>query len=134
MSQNIMVNLEERLIPEVQLRVSPAKDGEFRVNNSYNFRMDYADDNSRCVATLIHTSASEDASALYIRVEMRGFFACEGIDSDDDKRVAHVLAYQALFPHMQAFIRTLTCDAGLPPLMVSYAPPTADSVQIEAPL
>lgn len=121
--------LEERLVPDIIFHAAPKSDA-FQVNHDYNFRLDYNGDNSNCIAELIQTSTAQDGEELFkLSVTMRGFFRCEGIEDNDDKIAAHILAYQLLFPHMQAFIRSLTVEVGLPPMVLLPQPPDPNLIQ-----
>ena len=130
MDKGVAMKLEERLVSDLQFKALPVKEG-IKIQNSFDFRVEYSDDRSRCVARLIQTEAAEDTSQFFLRVEMRGFFRCEGVQTDDDRRLAHVCAYRWLFPHMQAFIRELTTASGMPPLMVDQAQMDVSKVNLE---
>lgn len=125
------LSLKERLIPDMKFHAHPKEDGTLSLKNDYTFRMDYSGDMTRCTATLRQTSvARNDPEVFAITVEMVGFFECEGLSTDEERRHAHVAAYQLLFPHLQAFIRSLTVQAGLPPLMISPSPPVPENVKL----
>lgn len=130
MGEKITVRLEERLVSEIQFKAMPIEDG-VKIRHSFDFRVKYSEDKSRCVARLTQTEAAENTNQFFLKVEMRGFFRCEGIQTDDDRRSAHVCAYRLLFPHMQAFVRELTTASGMPPLMVAQAPMDASEVSFE---
>lgn len=117
-------------ISEIQFLSHPKSDTPFSVEKRYSFNMAYSSDNSRCRATLRQEGRAEDAPERFsFEIEMFGFFDCEGIYDSEDKLQAHMLAYQLLFPHMQAFIRTLTTQAGMPPLMLAPDPPKKEDIE-----
>lgn len=125
------LTLRDRLIPDVEFHAHPKKDGTLSLKNDYSFQVDYSGDNIRCKATLRQTSVSRDTPEDFsITIEMIGFFECDDLSTDEDKRQAHVMAYNLLFPHLQAFIRELTVQAGLPPLMISPSPPEAENIKL----
>jgi len=123
--------LEERLIPAVDFHAAP-KAPNFQVRNDYSFRLDYLGENSNCIAELVHTTVAQEGEDVFrLSVTMRGFFRCEGINGKEDKRAAHIMAYNILFPHMQAFLRGFTADVGLPPLMVPPMPPDPERISFD---
>lgn len=130
MGDKVAMKLEERLVSDIQFKALPMEDG-VKLRNSFEFRVEYSEDRSRCVARLTQTEAAEDANQFFLKVEMRGFFRCEGIQTDDDRRAAHVCAYRLLFPHMQAFIREVTTASGMPPLVVGEAFMDVSKVNLE---
>lgn len=123
--------LEERLVPAVEFHAAP-KAPNFQVRSDYSFRLDYLGENANCIAEMIHTTTAQEGEDVFkLSVTMRGFFRCEGIEGKEDKRTAHVMAYNILFPHMQAFIRGFTADVGLPPLTVAPMPPDPERISFE---
>lgn len=126
--------LDRQQISEVKFQSHPKADTPFTLENLYHFNVAYNGDNSGCKATLLQIGRAEGAPEMFsFEVEMTGFFSCEGLQSTEDQRQAHVLAYQLLFPHMQAFIRTLTTQAGMPPLMLVPDPPKLEDIKLSSP-
>ncbi len=119
--EELMVNLmlKKQAVREMHFVLNLTEDSRIEMENTLNFSVDYMDNNQRCVAKF-RQIAKEKAFTprLSIEVEMRGFFVCEGIFTDDDKRQAHVQAYDALFPYMQAIFSQITMNAGLPAMML----------------
>ncbi len=131
MSENTpFLILEERLIPDVSFHAD-IKSPSTQVSPSYQFRLSYDVDNTHCMAELTQTvSTKEDPGIFNLEVMMRGFFRCENIESQEDKQLAHIMAYNLLFPHMQAFLRSFTSDVGLPPLMIIPEPPAPSTIEL----
>lgn len=122
--------LKKQQVSEINFQSHPKSEGPFNVEARYGFDVAYNGDRSECQATFQQEGRAVGApEQFYFEVTMLGIFACEGIQTDEDKRQAHVLAYQLLFPHMQAFIRTLTTQSGMAPLMLAPAPPKKENIQ-----
>lgn len=122
--------LKSQQVSEIKFESHPKSDAPFNVEARYGFDVAYNGDRSECTATFQQEGRAVGApEQFYFEVTMQGFFTCEGILTDEDKRDAHVLAYQLLFPHMQAFVRTLTTQSGMAPLMLASAPPKKENIQ-----
>lgn len=127
------LTLQHQLVTNVQFQTNFSKGGSFSVRNNYRFRVDYLGDGTQCKATLEQRSVAKDGSEIFsLTVEMLGLFNCEELSTQEDKRQAHIRAYELLFPHMQAFIRGLTVQSGLAPLLVSPDPPKEEEVEFNS--
>ena len=104
---------------------------EIELENKFSFSVNYNDDNSACLAILQHDlNHKNDPEKFHISVEGIAQFSCEGVNSDDAKKEAHMMAYSILFPYVQRMIRNLSTDAGLPPLIIPMAKMKAENVQL----
>ena len=102
------------------MNVDIKENSEIELESTFSFGISYNDDNTACIAELKQVlQHKNNPEKLSISVEERGHFLCEGVNSDETKREAHVMAYTQLFPYIQSLISRLTVDAGLPPLMIN---------------
>ncbi len=84
---------------------------------SYSYNVKYSNKNT-CIGEL--TAKVTDKSApdeFNITVSATGIFRFK---DNTTKEVLHVETYNDLFPHMRAFISTLTATAGIPPVMIPF--------------
>lgn len=84
---------------------------------SYSYNVKYSNKNT-CIGEL--TAKVTDKSApdeFSITVAATGIFRFK---DNTTKEVLHVETYNDLFPHMRAFISTLTATAGIPPVMIPF--------------
>ena len=84
---------------------------------SYSYNVKYSNKNT-CIGEL--TAKVTDKSApdeFSITVAATGIFRFK---DNTTKEVLHVETYNDLFPHMRAFISTLTSTAGIPPVMIPF--------------
>lgn len=125
--------LKNQIISDVKFQAHPKEDKSFTLDNVYHFNVTYSGDGSRCTAVLLQTGQARGEPEMFsFEVKMTGFFTCDEIHTDEDKRQAHVAAYNLLFPHMQAFVRLLTTQTGMPPLMLVPDPPRPENIELSA--
>ena len=125
------LTLNHHRFRNIQMTVDLGESSGIAVECSFSFDLNYNDEYSACETVMVFRVISKDhPEAFGITLEGIGQFSCEGIDSDDTKRVAHVRAYELLFPYYQGMIARLTVDAGLPPLMIAMEKMKESAVQI----
>lgn len=116
----ITLLLQHQSLKQVDYRAEIPENTEIKLESKYKFNVDYSDDNKHCVATIEHvTKDTESADRFSIIIRLIGYFECDGINSDTDKKEAHLQAYLQLFPYVQSFIVNLTTASALPPLYIS---------------
>lgn len=118
----VYLNLKKQFFKEITLKVDIKENTELELESTFSFNVNYNEDNTSCVACLkqeLHCRSVPEA--FNIVVESLGQFSCEGIDSEDEKKQAHVQAYAMLFPYVQSKIASLTKDAGGDPIMIEMA-------------
>ncbi len=102
---------------------------QLKVQNQSSLGVNYSDDNKTCFATLTNKTFAPDQPDIFnIEIELVGIFSCEGIKIDEDKKKAHVRAYELLFPYIQLMVADLSRKAGLSPLMIEMAQIDSDAV------
>lgn len=116
----VYLTLQHQSFKSIQMNVDIKENSEIELESTFSFGISYNDDNTACIAELKQVlQHKNNPEELSISVEERGHFLCEGVNSDETKREAHVMAYTQLFPYIQSLISRLTVDAGLPPLMIN---------------
>lgn len=128
----VYLSLDRQTFKEVQMQIEIKEDTQIEVMTRYSFDVRYSDDNSSCLAHLRQEAKSkDDSSKFYILVDGLGQFSCEGITSDEDKKIAHVQAYTLLFPYIQKMVETMASSAGSSPLMIKMAKMSPEDVVFE---
>ncbi len=128
-----MVNLalKQEIIKNISMNVNIEQGTNLELEIKFSFNVNYVNDNKTCVADLRQeVTKKDDPTKFRIVVEGLGVFDVEGINGDEDKKVAHVQAYQQIFPYVRNMIRTLTMEAGLPPLVLQPIKMTPENVRV----
>ena len=83
----------------------------------YSYNVKYSNQNT-CIgeftAKITDKSAPEEFA---INITASGIFR---FTEDAKKDILHVETYNELFPHVRAFISTLTATAGIPPILIPF--------------
>lgn len=84
---------------------------------SYSYNVKYSDKNT-CIGEFT-ASIKDKASAtdFQIVITATGIFRFK---EGAQKEHLHVETYNELFPHVRAFVSTLTATAGIPPIMIPF--------------
>lgn len=118
----VMLNLERWMFKDIQLHIDMEENMEVELESEFSMNLNYNEDNTICIAEIIQEVAyKKKPSVFQIKIIGVGHFSCEGLNSDEDKKQAHVIAYNFLFPYVQSMISNLTVNAGFPPLMIRRA-------------
>lgn len=113
------VNLLQQRTRELHLRNDMTKMGQLQLKSNFNFSVKYAPDNQRCIATVYQSFEDKsEAQAFSVSVTLEGIFACQGMESEADKKAVHLMAYDALFPYLQSVVGQLFASTGIPGFMV----------------
>lgn len=113
------INLLNQRIREVHFVNHLEKPGQIKLGGNFNFHVQYAPDNKRCIATLYQSvSLPEDQDKFFLSAEIVGVFQLEGIVDDETKRDAHLQCYDQLFPYLQSAMTQLTNAAGMAGFML----------------
>ena len=74
------------------------------------------------MAKLYHSlKDKEDEKLFYLSVEMLGVFQCEGVETEEDKKIIHTQCYDQLFPYMQNQVSQLCTASGMNNLVLKKA-------------
>lgn len=127
----VYLTLQHQHFKNIQMSVDIKENSEIELDSTFSFNISYNEDNTACIAELKQVLQHKvDPREMSIVVEGNAHFICEGIDSDDAKKEAHIIAYTQFFPYVQNLIARLTMDAGLPPLMINSVRMRVDEVAI----
>jgi len=127
----VYLTLQHQSFKNIQMKVDIKEDSEIELESTFSFGINYNDDNTVCIAEFKQVlQHKKNPDELSISVEEIGHFLCEGINSDEAKKEAHIMAYTQLFPYIQSLICRLTIDAGLPPLMINMEKLNSADVEV----
>lgn len=112
---------------KINFNIEEEKNLEIGFNSPFSIK--YADDNRHCTATLEQkVTSKEDPDQFSIYMKIEGFFDCDEITNDDQKKETHVQCYYRLFPYAQSLVAQMCVTAGLPPLMIRPLRMSVDDV------
>lgn len=126
----LYLTLQSQAFKNIHMLVNFPNDIEVKLKGIQDFKVQYGDNNSECVAKLMYGLEYTDPTQFELSVECHGRFICEGIVDEDSKKAAHIKAYELLFPYVQNKIAQLTVDAGMPPIFIKMEKMEASQVQI----
>ena len=129
----VTVNLISQRLREVHFVNHVDKSGQIQLTSSFNFHVDYAPDNSKCVAKLYQSAKmKEDEDKLFVSAEIEGIFVLEGVVDEETKREAHVQCYNYLFPYLQAAVNQLSSASGMPGFLFKKNPMRRENIVFTA--
>ena len=115
----INIILQEQRTTDIELGVHIKGDINLEIEAPLTWRVEFTENNDKCIAYLEQRAVCNSSPEIFnIKVCITGVFACSGIESEDDKKVVHVMAYHQIFPYIQSTFSYLTGITGLPPLML----------------
>ena len=115
----VQLNLIRQQLKTVELVCNIAQNKQLKIENTFSFHVAYANENRNCRAHLQQCALSkENTDEFRITVDVFGYFACFGIDTPEDKKQAHIQAYEQLFPYAQSLISFLAANAGVPSFVI----------------
>lgn len=113
------IHLLQQRTREVHLRNEIKKMGQLQLKSNFNFNVKYAPDNQRCVATIYQSFEDKSPEqAFAASVTLEGIFACQGMETEEDKKTVHLQAYENLFPYLQSAVGQLFASTGIPGFLV----------------
>ena len=125
----VTVNLVTQRVREVHFVNHIDKSGQIQLTSSFNFHVDYAADNSRCVAKLYQSAQmKDDPDKLFVSAEIVGIFSLQGVTDEETKRDAHVQCYDQLFPFLQSTVNQLTTASGMPGFLPKKNPMKRENI------
>ncbi len=129
----MFLSLKQVVFKEIHMEVDIRENKELELENKFSFDVNYNNDNSLCIAHLRQEVASKNNTKEFnIIVDALGNFICEGIETEVDKKGAHIQSYLLLFPYVQNMIAQLANHAGLPPFMIDMAKMRIEDVILES--
>lgn len=125
----VNVTLTTQRIREVHFVNHIDKSGQIQLTSGFNFHVDYAADNSRCVARLYQSAKmKDDPDKLFISAEIVGIFSLQGVVDEETKKDAHIQCYDQLFPYLQSTVNQLTAASGMPGFLLKKNPMKRENI------
>ncbi len=101
------------------------------LQNKYAYNVGYSKINTCQGEMRAEISDKNSPERFRIIVVMKGYFVING---EIPKEQLHVKTFDALFPHLKAFIVNLTASAGIPPVYIPYVDISNQSIyRVEMP-
>ena len=125
----VNVTLTTQRVREVHFVNRLDKSGQIKLSSSFKLHVDYAADNTRCVAKLYQSAQyKDDPDKLFISAEIVGIFSLQGVVDEETKRDAHVQCYDQLFPFLQSTVNQLATASGLPGFLLKKNPMKRENI------
>ncbi len=104
---------------------------KIELSNKYSYNVGYSKVNTCSGEFRAEIFDKNDPDHFHINVIMRGFFVTkEGIS----KEHLHVKTFDAMFPHIKAYVANLTATGGIPPIYIPYVDISNQSIyRVEMP-
>lgn len=115
MSQALMKGIK---IVSVEFENDIKENKRIELGFGYSYNVKYSQNNTCIGEFTAKIEDKEDPDTFYITVVANGIFS---FTPDSKKEELHVLTYNELFPHIRAFVTTLTANAGIPPIIMPFA-------------
>ena len=113
------VTLLSQRVQEIHFVNHIETSGKIELANSFNFHVNFSDDNRSCRAQLYQSAKmKDDPDRLFISGEIVGFFRVDGMASVEDKRAVHIQCYNQLFPYLQSMLSFVAAGSGLPGFLI----------------
>ena len=128
----VIINMERHEAREVVFKTAITPGNPISMRNSFSFHVEYYENNTKGTAKIVHkTQENSLEPRIEISVTMLGYFTCGGVKSEDDKKHAHLQAYNQLFPYVRSLVATLTAAAGMPSIIVPKNAMDWDGISID---
>lgn len=115
----VKLQLKRVLYKKINSLFESGDNGELQIETNFTTNVNYCKENKTCLATMTnHTVAKDHPELLDVSVEIIGIFVFEEIETEEDKREAHIQMYSFLFPYIQSIVADLSIKAGFPPLLL----------------
>lgn len=127
----VYINLYQQIYKKLHMEADAKENMQIVLDSTFSFNVNYNEDNTECIACLLQNiKCKENPSIFNIVVECLGKFKCDGIENNEDKKQAHVQAYDMLFPYVQSMVQQLAQNGGIPGLLIEKAKLTQDDVMV----
>lgn len=104
---------------------------KIELQNKYSYNVGYSKLNTCQGEMRVEVSDKNSPDRFRIVAVMKGYFVING---EIPKERLHVKTFDALFPHLKAFIVSLTASAGIPPVYIPYVDISNESIyRVEMP-
>lgn len=113
------VTLISQRVQEIHFVNHITSSGKIELAQQFNFHVNFSDDSRSCRATLYQSvKRKDDPDQLFLSGEIVGIFRLDGVDTEQDRRTAHVQCYDQLFPYLQSLLSFVSASSGLPGLLI----------------
>ncbi len=129
----VIMNFERHELKALSFRSTIESGGKAKIKKGFAFNVDYTKDGTRGVAKLRYKIMEEaEKPRLELEIVLYGYFTCGGIKDEQDKKHAHLQAYNYMFSHALTIITTVTAVGGLNPLTTSKPAMDWDEIVIKS--
>ena len=90
---------------------------KIELQNKYSYNVGYSKLNTCHGEMKIEITDKNSPDRFRLVVIMKGFFIAK---ADISKENLHVKTFDALFPHLKAYVSNLTATSGIPPIYIPY--------------
>lgn len=126
-----IAHLVSQKVQEVHFVNKLKQSGQVQLQSGFNFNVNFSKDGKRCIARLYQSIKDPNGGEeLFISVDLIGAFACENVETDEDKKLVHTQCYDQLFPYMQSTVTNLMTASGIPGFQLRKAKMNAENVQV----
>lgn len=103
------------------------QEARIELENKYSYNLNYLPDNKTCIGKFIVEITDKIKSDKFlIKIELSGVF---NYKEDITQENIHLETYKELFPYVRALITTITCNCGMPPLVIPNVDVDAQKIQ-----
>lgn len=127
------LNMVSYKLQDMQFFNKLDKPGQVQLENNFSFSVNYAQDNTRCMAKLyqcVKDKTDGPDHKFFISVDMVGVFTIEGVLTDEEKKDFHVNCYRQLFPYAETLAKQTCAMGGMPNFVLPRQKMTRDSVVV----
>ena len=110
-------NLQGIKITKVEFTNDIKTQKKIELGFSYSYNVKYSTQNTCIGEFTAKISDKSNPDEFFINVTATGMFRFK---EGSKKEILHVETYNDLFPHIRAFISTLTANAGIPPIFIPF--------------
>ncbi|MCQ2441631.1 MAG: protein-export chaperone SecB [Oscillospiraceae bacterium] len=129
-----IAHLVTQKVEEVHFVNKLQQQGQIQLETSFTFNVNFAKDGKRCIARIYQSvKDNKGGEQLFASLDLVGAFACEGVETEEDKKIVHAQCYDQLFPYVQSTIQNLMQASGIPGFQLRKAIINTDHVQVGQP-
>ncbi len=126
-----IAHLVTQKVQEVHFTNKLTQQGQIQLTSSFTFNVNFSKDGKRCIARIYQSvKDKEESEQLFASVDMVGAFACENVETDEDKKQVHAQCYDQLFPYLQSVLQTLMQSSGIPGFTLRKAVMNPENVRV----
>lgn len=109
-----MIDLEKTMVREIKYMNKLGDNATINLESSIKYDSNYDKQEKQSLGKVFLKVGNEDGKKdFFLRIEFHGVFR---IDEDLEPDVVSNETYKLLYPHLQAYVSTVTALSGIPPL------------------